>query len=226
MGSLLVAVSRPWYSDSWAAREDRVVYVSAEDKTADEPSEAETRIVTDPSEVSGPMLQDKIDRLAEESSRRTDEENLERLDDLSKRLGEVSSNESIDKMAGVFQTLLGTKPRADRPSEQPVEGEFDLDTAQFYEIRREQQENGAWRYLCTLVDAAGRALEVELSPEEGEPIYQTMMQIKQNPLLEQVYRKIAMPLFDKMLAGARQTARSDEGTATEAGSATVPSRAD
>lgn len=205
---LMVASARPWYYESWAAREARVLYVTASGQHSEDRLQDEPRIVTVPSEVTGPMLQEKIDQLAEESRNRTDQENLDRLNQLAERLEEVSSEQSIERMAGVFQTLTGTKPRAQRPSQEPVAGEFDFDTAQFHDVRREETDEGSWRYLCILVDAEGRAVEVEMDASDGQRVYQTMLRIKENPLLEQVYRQIAMPLFDKMLAGARQAARA------------------
>jgi len=206
VSGLLLATIRPWYFESWAAREARVLVVTTADQPTDEAPEVEVPVVADPSDVTGPMLQDKIDEIADESRQRPDEENLQQLDRLADRLKEVSSEESIDRMAQAFQALLGTKPRADQPSDEPVAGDFDFDTAQFHDVRREEEGDGGWRYLCILIDAEGRVLEGEMDADEGERVYQTMLRIKQNPLLERVYRQIAMPLFDKMLAGARQAA--------------------
>jgi hypothetical protein len=205
---LLAASVRPWYFDEWAAREARVLYVTTAEAVPEEPTEIEVATISDPSEVTESMVAEKIDQLAEDASRRSDQENLERLDQLSERLSEVTSEPSIDRMAGAFQAILGTKARADRPAEQPVSGDFDFDTAQFHDIRRDATDDGTLRYLAILVDAAGRALEVEMNADDGERAYQTMQRIKQNPLLEHVYRKIAMPLFDQMLAAARQTAQA------------------
>jgi hypothetical protein len=205
---LLAASVRPWYFDEWAAREARVLYVTTAEAVPDQPAEIEVQAISDPTEVTDSMLTEKIDQLAEEASRRTDQENLEQLDQLSERLNEVTSESSINRMAGAFQAILGTKARADRPAEQPVSGDFDFDTAQFHDIRCEATDGGASRYLAMLVDAEGRSLEVEMNADDGQRVYQTMQRIKQNPLLEQVYRKIAMPLFDQMLAAARQTAQA------------------
>ena len=47
-------------------------------------------------------------------------------------------------------------------------------------------------------------MEIEVSEQEGEPIYETMQRIKANPLLEQVYRQIVMPLLDQLMAAVRQ----------------------
>jgi hypothetical protein len=207
--SVLLAVSvRPWYFDEWAAREARVLYVTTTEAVPEQSAESEVQVISDPSQVTESMVAEKIDRLAEEASHRSDEENLERLDQLAERLNEVASESSVDRMAGTLQTMLGTKARAERPAEDAVSGDFDFDTAQFHDIRREATDDGAARYLAILVDAEGRALEVEMNADDGQRVYQTMQRIKQNPLLEHVYRKIAMPLFDQMLAAARLSAQS------------------
>ena len=208
VASVLLAVSvRPWYFDEWAAREARVLYVTATETVPEQSAEREVQVISDPSRVSKSMVAEKIDQLAEEASRRSDGENLERLDRLAERLNEVASESSVDRMAGALQTMLGTKVRADRPAEEAVSGDFDFDTAQFHDIRREATDDERWRYLAILVDAEGRALEIEMNADDGQRVYQTMQRIKQNPLLEHVYRKIAMPLFDQMLAAARLSAQ-------------------
>jgi hypothetical protein len=46
-------------------------------------------------------------------------------------------------------------------------------------------------------------MEVPLSEAEGEPIYSLMGKIKANPLLEQIYRQLAMPLLDEMVKAER-----------------------
>jgi hypothetical protein len=215
-GSLLVASIRPWYFATGSTREARVLYVTMTEELPAELPEMETHVVTDVSEVTAAMLQEKIDRLAEEAGQRSDQENLARLDHLAERLNEVSSEPSIDRLAGAFQRLLGTRPRAERPSAEPVAGEFDFDSAQFHDVRREAEDDGTWRYLFVLVDAEGRAMEVEMDAEHGEPIYQTMLRIKENPLLERVYRRIAMPLFDTMLAAVREAAPAGPSTSIAA----------
>jgi hypothetical protein len=60
-----------------------------------------------------------------------------------------------------------------------------------------------------LLDALGRTWEVELSEAEGAPLYELMQRIKRSPLLESVYRRIAMPLLDQILGKAKNHDRHE-----------------
>ena len=66
------------------------------------------------------------------------------------------------------------------------------------------KDGGGFRYVTVLLDAQGRTVETEVSQQEGEPVYELMQRIKANPLLEQVYRQIVMPLLDQLVAAAKQ----------------------
>ena len=203
----LVAVSiQSWHWDATAAGERRVIYARVAKADESELTEPEVRIVTAPDEGTGVM----IERLSDEARQRSEQENLDRLEKLSERLDSVSSPKSVDTVADAFQTLAGTQARAERPADEPDAGKFDFDTGQFHDVRREATDDGRFQYLCILVDAEGRSTEVVMTEAEGKTAYETMQQIKRNPLLEQVYRRIAMPLFDKMLAAAREPATAAE----------------
>ena len=129
---------------------------------------------------------------------RSDEENLDRLKTLSDQLTATSSAESIDQLASSLQRWLGTEERATRPADEPVEGEFDLQTAQLHDIVRDDS-TGQVRYTAVLLDAAGRTMESPLTEAEGESVYRVMQLMKQNPLLERVYRGVVLSLLDKLL---------------------------
>ncbi len=102
--------------------------------------------------------------------------------------------------------MLGTQSRVDHPKVLSSPAVFDVDTAQFHDIRRETTPASSWRYVCILIDAQGYLFEVEMNAEDGRRLYETMQRVKQSPLLERVYRQIAMPLLDQMLHSARETA--------------------
>lgn len=204
----------PWWYDAWAAREARAIRVTYSTET-ERPQEAEddsppVRIVSDPADVTRQMLKERLDKVIEESETSGDEDNLKELDRLTDRLTNVSSEASIDAMATAFGALMGTDKRAERPAEEPVEGTFDYNTAQFHDIKRYPREGGGWRYVAVLLDSQGRTIEVEMNEQEAEAAYLAMERIKRSPLLNKVYRQMAMPLFDQMLAGMRKA-----GDATE-----------
>ena len=97
-------------------------------------------------------------------------------------------------MAGALQHVLGTQSRVDHPKGLSCPAVFDVDTAQFHDIRRETTPASCWRYVCILIDAQDYLFEVEMNAEAGRRLYETIQRVKQSPLLERVYRQIAMPL--------------------------------
>jgi hypothetical protein len=216
VAGLLVVSFRPAWFDGWQSRQQRSIRVTMIEAPTTEDRQPETpavRIVSSPSEVTVGMVRQRIDEIAERESTASDEETFQRLDELTKRLDATSSAESVDAMAGAMTSLLGTAPRATKPVEGPVTGEFDTQTAQFHDIRRVLTEDGGFQYLTVLLDAEGRTIEVPVDAATGERVYLTLERIKSNPLLEQIYRQIVMPLIDQMLAEASDTVAADS-TAT------------
>ncbi len=197
---LLIGSFRNARYDGWASREARVVYVSLAEGDAEHRPEPAAVVATEVADVTGSMVRERIRQVAEEAGARPDPENLDRLDQLTERLSEVSSEGAVDQLARSFHRMLGTTERASEPAAGPVGGEFDPQTAQFHDVRREVQNGQEPRYLAILIDAEGRRLEVAMEASEGERMYALMQRIKDNPLLERVYRRIAMPLLDQLLA--------------------------
>ena len=199
---------QPWWLADWAARNARMIEVTmAAGEAADEAAEQaapEVRIVSDPAEVTGQLVRNRLEEVVAESESLSEADKLAKLDELSERLTQVADEGSIQALSGVMQAFLGTQPRATQPAQEKPLGEFDFETAQFHDIQRYPKEPDGFRYVTVLLDAEGRTLEVEVSEQEGKPIYETMQRIKANPLLEQVYRQIVMPLLDQLLAGAKQ----------------------
>lgn len=135
--------------------------------------------------------------LVDKAESRDDSENRTVLEEKAAELTNISSSESIEKMAPILTNALKLKPRATTPAEVPPEGPFDPTSAQFYDVRRETTESGEVRYVSVMLDAEGRTIELELNEAEGESIYQTMKLVKENPLLEKVYRELVIPAMDK-----------------------------
>lgn len=222
---LFVVSYIPWWYDAWAAREARAIRIAysteterPQDTVEDSPP---VRFVSDPGDVTDQMLRKRLDEVIEESESTSDEENLDRLAELTDRLTRVSSEGSIDAMASAVGALMGTAKRAEQPAEEPVAGAFDFGTSQFHDIKRYPKEGGGWCYVAVLLDAEGRVKEVEMEEEEAEVAYLTLERIKNNPLLSKVYRQMAMPLFDQLLAGmgevgdaTRQLENAAEATET------------
>ncbi|WP_254510140.1 hypothetical protein [Anatilimnocola floriformis] len=127
------------------------------------------------------------------------EENQDRLKEMTGQLNQVATAESVEQVSAHLSKLLSTGARATTPSKEPVPGEFDTETAQLHDVRREMLADGTFKYIAILIDAAGRTQEAELPAAEGESAFKTFELIKQNPLLERVYRGVVMSLLDKML---------------------------
>ncbi len=139
-----------------------------------------------------------MDSIAE-AEKHSDEENLQRLKQLTRQLNDGSTAESIAQVTTQISKFLGTGPRASEPAKEPVAGDFEIDTAQLHDVRREMLSDGTFKYIAILIDAAGRTNETEMPAAEGESAYKTFELIKQNPLLERVYRGVVMSLLDKVL---------------------------
>ncbi len=147
----------------------------------------------------GNLISESLMRAIRESEQRSAEENLERLEDLTGTLNAVSDQESVDQLVQGFQKWMGTKPRATKPAEEPDAGEFDPDSAQLHDVTMATADDGTVTYKMVLVDSAGRQFETDLSAEEGEQLHRVFALIKENPLLERIYRGVVMSLMDKML---------------------------
>jgi hypothetical protein len=116
----------------------------------------------------------------------------------------------VDQIAASLKGWLGTSERATRPADEPVAGDFDFSTAQLHDVRRDDSGD-AIRYTAILLDAAGRTTESELTPAEGESVYRVMQLMKDNPLLERVYRGVVLSLLDKLMgeSGGRKAESGD-----------------
>lgn len=128
---------------------------------------------------------------------REDSENRTVLEQKAAELTDISSPESIEKMAPILTNALNLKPRATAPAKVPPKGPFEAERAQIYKVRREATDSGKFRYVSVLIDAEGRTLEIELDEAEGESVYKTMKLVEENPLLEKVYRELVIPAMDK-----------------------------
>ncbi len=142
-------------------------------------------------------------RIAREAERRSTDENLAKLEQLSERLTDVSTEKSVADINARLRQVLGAEARAAEPSAAPVKGEFDFGTAQLHDVKREKDASGVWVYTAILVDSAGRKFESPMDPSGGETAYRTMLLIKSNPLLEKVYRGVVMSILDQALEGAK-----------------------
>lgn len=157
------------------------------------------------------------DRLSESiasSQQHSVAENLDKLAEMSGQLRQVSSADSLRELAAEFRGWMGLQQRAAEPVAQPAstpaeesdtpvgkdQPTFDYQTAQFHAVERQETSPGQFEYSAILIDSQGRTHTVPLSAEEGRPLYELLLRVRENPLLDQVYRQLAMPLLDKLIA--------------------------
>ena len=153
-------------------------------------------------DVTSEQVNNTLERMQQEFEEKPAEEQLDLLEEKAAELEKLASEESIDEIAARFQEWTNIQPRASAPAAKPVEGEFDFDTGQLHEVRKVDAEDGTEQYVGVLVDADGRALEVEMGREEGETAYRTMEALKRFPLADRVYRQIGMALIDQAAAAS------------------------
>ena len=166
-------------------------------------------------DVTSTQVNNTLDRMHDIHEEKTDEENLSALEEKAAELEKLASEESIDEIAAKFQEWTNIQSRASVPATEPVEGDFEFDTAQLHDVKKVESEDGTVVYRSTLVDAQGRTFEVEMSGEEGETAYRTMATLKRFPLADRVYRQIAMPLIDQAAASAPANSATAAGDAEE-----------
>jgi hypothetical protein len=157
-----------------------------------------------PSEITAEKVNTKLTEVLSQVEKLSTEEKLEKLEGAAKQLDKVSSEKGVQELAGLFEGWAGTEKRATAPATKPPAGPFEIDSAQFHDVTREKGPDGRWRYRSVLLDAAGRTMEIDMDPSEGESTYNTFRILKANPLAEKVYRQVTIPILDKLTKAARE----------------------
>lgn len=159
-------------------------------------------------ELEGPVANASLQQLArkrlEEETKRSEsldpEQQFQKLQAASKRLSQLSSDKSVGEMSGQLRKVLDLPERATQPMADAAETDgFDPESAQLHDVLKEVSDDGHDQYMAVLLDAQGRTSKLPLSEDEGKKLHRLMKLIKSNPLLERVYRELAMPLLDQLL---------------------------
>jgi len=161
-----------------------------------------------PSTKKKSSLSAQISEVVARSTRQSTDENLDQLDSMSKQLGSVTSDESVDDLANSIQHWMGLGSRASKPKSNASKSnassdEFDIDSAQLHDVERRGKKPGKVEFQAVLIDARGNTMQIKMTDHEGQETYALMQRIKSNPLLEKIYRQIAMPLLDNLVQSAR-----------------------
>ena len=150
-----------------------------------------------------PMLDSQIAEVVAQSQQRSSEENLSQLKLMSDHLNSVASDKSVDDLTSTLQSWMKLDRRASQPKTEAELSELDIDSAQLHDVEQIESRPGVFQYRAILIDAQGQAVTIKLTEAEGKETYALMRRIKGNPLLEKVYRRIAMPLLDTLVESAR-----------------------
>lgn len=159
-------------------------------------------------ELQGPVANERLQQLArkrlELETKRAgsldSEQQLQKLQDASKRLSQLSSDKSVGEMSEQLRKVFDLPERATRPAAVANDdARFDTESAQLHDVLKEARDDGSELYIAVLLDAHGLTSKIPLSEEEGKKLHRMMQLMKSNPLLERVYRELAMPLLDQLL---------------------------
>jgi len=158
-----------------------------------------------------------IDQTVERQESRTSEEKMSDLIHQRRQLEKMPTEHAEEALKKVVefleahseQTAEASPKRATEVRQEVSPDQFDADSAQIdscERIPKDEKEGGGWRYIATLVDANGNAMKVELGESEGASTWRTMQMLKENPLMNAIYRNAVMPLLDRKIEKEEKTA--------------------
>lgn len=159
-------------------------------------------------DLKGPVANESLQQIArkrlEVETKRAEsldpEQQFQKLQAASRRLSQLSSDKSVSEMSDQLRKVLDLSERATQPVADTAETDrFDAESAQLHDVLKEVDDDGNDRFVAVLLDAQGRTSKFPLSEDEGKKLHRLMKLIKSNPLLERVYRELAMPLLDQLL---------------------------
>lgn len=193
--------ARPVEPAGDAASKDRSGVLPGEDVLAE----------ADPEDASlAEFTRQRLQQAREQMADHTPAEQTRQLEELARRLDNVSSAESLEQLTETIAPWIGgDSRRATEPAEVADEEPFDPSTAQVSDVLKEQTGESV-QYVAVLVDAAGRSIRTPLDEADGEALYDVFQLMKKFPLLETVYRKTVMGLLDQLIEEQQNAAASPQ----------------
>lgn len=143
-----------------------------------------------------------IDQTMEREEGRTQEEKMSDLIHQRRQLEKMPAEHATKALEKVVDFLEARSDRAKEARREVSPDQFDADSAQIdscERIAKDEKDGGGWRYVATLVDANGNSMKVELPESEGASTWRTMQMLKENPVMNAIYRNAVMPLLDRKL---------------------------
>ena len=149
-----------------------------------------------------------IDQTVEREEGRTQEEKMSDLIHQRRQLEKMPAEHATKALEKVVDFLEARSERATSAQHEVSPDQFDADSAQIdscERIPKDEKDGGGWRYVATLVDANGNSMKVELPESEGASTWRTMQMLKENPIMNAIYRKAVMPLLDRKMEKEKKT---------------------
>ena len=202
--SIDTAVSQSSSDVDWDDAAGREITTDVDESPAIAAVGSDVLAVVDPAGTSiAALARQKLKQESAEVAEKTVAERMTELETLGRQLNSVSSQESITEMTEAIAPWLGSAARATEPAPETEDAPpFDIDTSQIYDVRRSGEE-GAYQYTALLLDAAGQTREIVYEQADGEEFYKRFQLMKKFPLMETVYRKTVLGLFDTMMIEER-----------------------
>ncbi len=155
-----------------------------------------------------------IDQTMEREEGRTQEEKMSDLIHQRRQLEKMPAEHATRALEKVVDFLETRSDRATNAQREVSPDQFDADSAQIdscERVAKDEKDGGGWRYIATLVDANGNSMKVELPESEGASTWRTMQMLKENPIMNAIYRKAVMPLLDRKMEKEKKTEKTKKG---------------
>ena len=159
------------------------------------------------------LIEASVQMQIDQSESMSDEEKLTELEKNLKRLESIASPKSVEAISQKVGSTLGLDTQQYQPKKDAAAGEFDVGTAQMTDVSRVKNAAGNWEYQAVMVDAQGRTMDVPITAQDGESLYQVFQNIKKFPMAAGIYRSVVMPMVQKIIQAqdaAQKTAKEAE----------------
>jgi hypothetical protein len=199
---LLIGVLAFWYLpklDSQPVVADSANRANVATKPTELPSSTDSTAALPPANVPAEKIKASLNANIQATADRSDERNLQALDQNLNRAQQVvkpeSVNELVEAVAGSMN--IDTNVYADK---KPVAGTtFDPNTAQLTSVERKATGDGNWTYEALMVDRNGNRSTVPMTPAEGATAYEAFEKIKSMPMAGAIYQQLVMPILQQLV---------------------------
>ena len=144
-------------------------------------------------------IQESVKAHFETSIAKPNQEKLEDLDGKLQQLNSLVDKQSLNATVDVIAGVLGIAPNQYQEKSVSSGSTFNPDTAQLIDVIKSQDQTAEFPFVATMIDADGNKSQVPLSESEGEVAFETFRKMKQFPMAEGLYRKLVMPMLQRLI---------------------------